>query len=598
MRTLRRLISISMSLASLGVLGGGCSEDSVVPSISKRDQESPKPPVKPGGGDEKDPTDITNPSDEQMKPGGSANCMDECTVGEKSCGSEGARVCGFFDADECTDWSDLTPCPEGCAEDGECRVSEVQPCSNMCASGTTACAGNGVKTCADLNGDGCAEWSDVKPCGTNEVCVEGKCDKPAPACKDACTKGTKECSGSGYRSCGDSNGDGCTEWSAVTACGTGEVCKEGKCEKTAPTCTNACTKGAKECSGNGYRTCGDANGDGCTEWSGVTKCDYGCEKGACKPNPNAWVPACTTAVCPNVISSFPATISGNNAGSKNLISQYTSCASTDEAGPEDYYIFKVNEPGTVVAGITEPSGGDVDIHLLKSLSADGCISRSDKGIGTHVAAGIYYLSVDAFQSASNAGAYNLYVTFLPDSGKCGLAQTTINRYNTPSTVNLPQTGKIVKEAHMVTVHDQQVHGAGWWPSSSSEGLAEHKAYTASITGFTGSATEKWCPSGEGGCQYGQGATGKAVPDAAEAWYICMYWKNKPTPGTRFLVMNPANGKAVVAAAGYETGPGDGTRLGGAVDEVHGYCGTSHLGTLMFAQLKDQSLAYGPIDCSK
>ena len=574
---MKRILGLSL-ICSL--VWCGCSSDDVVPSIWNGDQEGVKP--EPG-----------TTTEEQQKPGGTANCEDECTVGALACNENGSRVCGFFDADECTDWSEYTPCAKGCAESGDCAGGGN--CIDQCTNGEKLCSGEGIRQCADLDGDGCAEWSDIVPCGSNEVCKDGACQK---RCTDACTAGVKACSGDGIRTCVDSNGDGCTEWSETVPCGSNEVCQDGACEERAPGCTNVCAAGRVECSGDGIRTCGDSNGDGCTEWSDVTKCEFGCSNGACKADPNAWVPSCTTSVCPKVISSFPATISGNNSTSSNVISTYSSCSSVNESGPEDYYIFKVDEPGTVVAGITEPSGGDVDIHLLKSLNANGCLSRSDKGIGTHVSAGIYYISVDAYSKASNAGSYKLYVTFLPDSGKCGLAETTINRYNTPSSVNLPQTGKIVKEAHMVTVHDQQVHGSGWWPSTSSEGLAEHKKYSASLTGFDGSATEKWCPSGEGGCQYGQGSTGKAVPDLAEAWYICMYWKNKPTPGTRFLVMNPVNGKAVVAAAGYETGPGNGEHLGGAVDEIHGYCGTSHLGTLMFAQMKDQSLPYGPINCNE
>ena len=65
---------------------------------------------------------------------------------------------------------------------------------------------------------------------------------------------------------------------------------------------------------------------------------------------------------------------------------------------------------------------------------------------------------------------------------------------------------------------------------------------------------------------------------------------------RFLVVNPVTGEAVVAAAGYETGPGDGSKIGGAVYEIHKKLGTGHNSTLTFAEMIDQSLEYGPIQC--
>ena len=148
----------------------------------------------------------------------------------------------------------------------------------------------------------------------------------------------------------------------------------------------------------------------------------------------------------------------------------------------------------------------------------------------------------------------------------------------------------------MTDHDWEIHGKNWWPKSNTEGLAEHTAYSKTFTGVEPGDT--WCPAGEGGSRYGEGSTGSAVPADAEAYYVCMYWtvKTKPSPGTRFLVVNPQTGKAVVAAAGYETGPADSKMLGGAVYEIHKKLGTSHKSTLTFAQMKNQTLSYGPIDC--
>ena len=102
----------------------------------------------------------------------------------------------------------------------------------------------------------------------------------AVTCTDACTQGAKTCSGTGYRTC-QKGSDGCLAWSSVTACGTGEKCVEGACVD-AVTCVDACTQGAKTCSGSGYRTC-QKGSDGCLAWSDVTPCDEGkmCSDGTC-----------------------------------------------------------------------------------------------------------------------------------------------------------------------------------------------------------------------------------------------------------------------------------------------------------------------------
>ena len=52
----------------------------------------------------------------------------------------------------------------------------------------------------------------------------------------------------------------------------------------------------------------------------------------------------------------------------------------------------------------------------------------------------------------------------------------------------------------------------------------------------------------------------------------------------------------VAAAGYETGPGANTAIGGVSEEIHDYLGTDHRDALELGFAEDQTLAFGPIDC--
>ncbi|MCA9489679.1 MAG: hypothetical protein KC621_07135, partial [Myxococcales bacterium] len=125
---------------------------------------------------------------------------------------------------------------------------------------------------------------------------------------------------------------------------------------------------------------------------------------------------------------------------------------------------------------------------------------------------------------------------------------------------------------------------------------EHYATTEAVTGYRMNRTESWAPSGEGGSRYGQGSTSVRIPAEAEAWYVNMNWSSRPAPGTPMIVRNPSNGRAVVAAAGYETGPSANDAVAGVSEEVHDWLGTSHLSELEIGFAVDPSLPFGPIDC--
>ena len=211
------------------------------------------------------------------------------------------------------------------------------------------------------------------------------------------------------------------------------------------------------------------------------------------PDPLAWVPACSSN-CPKVIESLPYSGTGDTRQGLSLLDSYSCASDISEAGPEEVYVFHVEEPGTFVAGLTEPKNGDVDIHLLTQNSASSCLRRSDKGVSAHLEPGVYYLALDTYSSASKAGAYGLYAAFYADGSKCGMNAFDMERVNDSTPLPMPATGRVVKEAHLVTVSDQSANGgSSWWPSTGQEYLSEHKARTASLTGA-------WAPKGEGGCE--------------------------------------------------------------------------------------------------
>ncbi len=475
-------------------------------------------------------------------------------------------------------------------------------CSDTC-EGSSECVDNShVRYCKDTNDDGCKEWTDAIPCPDHTQCQGMTCTQQAPACADTCEINAECVSESSYRTCHDSDGDGCKEWSQSIPCQEGAKCTNGICQIPEKTCTNACNNaGDKQCLGDSIQTCGDYDADGCLEWGKDEKCEYGCDSGHCKD----WSIDCTgMPICPIPITSHHQTIHGDTSKSINVISEYTSCHDfnkdgvANESGPEDYYVIQTDEPGYLAVGVSDGSKVDVDVHILTKLDGNSCVARSDKGTGYYLEPGVYYISADTYGGSNNAGEYTLQVTFIPSSSKCGMKTSVMDRRKSCGDVNMPAAGPVATEAHLVTDHDRELYdnGSTWWPSSQTDHIDTHKAYTDELFGAGTSSGDKWCPA-EGG-NIGSGSSGKFVPADAEAWYINMNWESstKPKKGTKYLVIDPVSGKTVVAAAGYETGPGSCDRMGGAVYEIRKYTNTSHGDPMVFGEMNNQDFKFGPIDC--
>jgi hypothetical protein len=160
-------------------------------------------------------------------------------------------------------------------------------------------------------------------------------------------------------------------------------------------------------------------------------------------------------------------------------------------------------------------------------------------------------------------------------------------------LRLPSQGPVVEEAHLVTVAESF---GGGWPDNGTDGIQAHYAISEAESGYSTSRDQPWAPAGEGGSEWGQGATGTKLPVLDEAWYISMFWRDRPPKGTRMIVRNPANGKAVVAAGGYETGPGSNTTIAGVAEEIHAYLGSAHRDELQVGIAHFQDIPLGPIDC--
>jgi hypothetical protein len=160
---------------------------------------------------------------------------------------------------------------------------------------------------------------------------------------------------------------------------------------------------------------------------------------------------------------------------------------------------------------------------------------------------------------------------------------------------MPATGPIVMEAHLVTVDDGYgTSGEDPWPEGITEGIRDHYRTSEAATGFVMHRGEPWAP--EENSNFGQAAHYAKLPLVDEGWYVNMMWTPRPDDGARMILVHPTTGRAVVLAAGYETGPGNLDWVGGTIEEAHHYLGTTHGSELTLGFAVDQSLPLGPVEC--
>lgn len=173
------------------------------------------------------------------------------------------------------------------------KFVDAVTCTNQCtAKDELQCDGNGYKKCGDFNGDGCLEWSNITACPNDTTCKNGVCipDEKPPQCTDDCQKiGDKECVSEGsYHTCGSFDDDSCLDWSELSHCNPDQKCKNGECvADDNPSCQHECIEGETRCTDETtYTVCGFFGDDACRHFSPNKNCDENeiCRFGACIPN--------------------------------------------------------------------------------------------------------------------------------------------------------------------------------------------------------------------------------------------------------------------------------------------------------------------------
>ena len=258
-----------------------------------------------------------------------ATCSDQCGwSGQQQCaGLVDYETCGDHDGDGCLEWGATAPCATGelCEAEGSCVAVGIGGTCEVCDSDADCLPGYGCYGHGDYPGagavclpEGCSDdwdcpagtfchefptgdtlcwtqdqgwcqgddvwtgntcgglYEQVGTCGSGTSCFAGGC---VADCGDQCSySGQRACAGgTTYQVCGDTDGDGCLEWSPPKACGGGSQCQgPGEC-----TCTPSCTG----------KSCGD---DGCGGSCGTCGGCYVCSAaGQCAAEP----PECGAQEC-------------------------------------------------------------------------------------------------------------------------------------------------------------------------------------------------------------------------------------------------------------------------------------------------------------
>jgi len=175
------------------------------------------------------------------------------------------------------------------------------------------------------------------------------------------------------------------------------------------------------------------------------------------------------------------------------------------------------------------------------------------------------------------------------SGNCKIKKESIE-IKDRGQVSLPATGVIAAEEHLVTKEEN------FQPENTKDRIERHYQITEQAIGRPINHVRSWTKA-EGGGSIGGGSSPNRPPAAVEPWIVNMNWSSRPPEGTKMIIRNPQNGKTVVAAAGYETGPSDKTYLFGAQGEALQAIGAVTGTTVEVGFAEDQSLPFGPIKCN-
>lgn len=308
----------------------------------------------------------------------------------------------------------------------------------------------------------------------------------------------------------------------------------------------------------------------------------------------------------------------SSQGTDNVADVYGCTPGAALSGPGVVYALDVPEPSLLRARVDRVYGEEVnvDLQILTGDDPAQCLTGHDLQVHHVVPAGPLRIVVDTQGEPGQApltGPYTLDVSLEPPPGPCEVeehdllmlwwrcSETLACRTDTWTgldwpVLEMPAEGPVVAEAHLVTTAESFPDG---WPRSGRDRILRHYEVTAKASGYDMRRRGPWAPAGEGlnVSRYGEGSMVERPPPALEPWYMNMFWAFPAPPGTRMIIRNKSNGRAVVAVAGYEKGPGSSTAVGGVSEEILHHLRSRHRGRLHIGLATDQTLPFGPITCA-
>ncbi len=131
--------------------------------------------------------------------------------------------------------------------------------------------------------------------------------------------------------------------------------------------------------------------------------------------PEVWEPCLErdgSRSCPYKIDSFPFSTPGSTSTSSTDEFDVYNCSTADESGPEDVYVFTIDNYGTLEVTVECDFPIGIDTHLLDGDDPDACLTRAHESFTYDITPGRYFIVADTYTDGVNVfhGAYNLTVT--------------------------------------------------------------------------------------------------------------------------------------------------------------------------------------------
>lgn len=183
-----------------------------------------------------------------------------------------------------------------------CKLDQSTCCADQCALDDKICQGNFLAKC-QLGPQGCLAYVQEKNCSTDsKICASsgGSVVCKDPGCVDQCFgAGQSQCNGTVIETC-TTQDDGCHDWVPGDDCAdTDQFCDNtGEAAVCKTVCTDQCTDGDTQCSGNVIQECGLVGE--CMGWVNSDDCSSNGEVCKVESGVAACGPSCTTNKCPTL----------------------------------------------------------------------------------------------------------------------------------------------------------------------------------------------------------------------------------------------------------------------------------------------------------